>query len=132
MINVVISQVTLLLKGRDVQLIHNIPEEIRRLIVYGDEARVQQVLTTFLSSMVNHVQEGWVDFQLQPIMQQISGDTTNLPFEFRYASTFPHIFQILICDNNVYLILVLNDQYICSIGKNRLVSTVFFSFFFKQ
>ncbi|WOH15850.1 hypothetical protein DCAR_0935396 [Daucus carota subsp. sativus] len=82
-INVVISQVTLLLKGRDVQLIHNIPEEIRRLIVYGDEARVQQVLTTFLSSMVNHVPEGWVDFQLQPIMQQISGDTTNLPFEFR-------------------------------------------------
>ncbi|KAK1387486.1 Phytochrome [Heracleum sosnowskyi] len=83
MIDAVISQVMLVLKERDVQLIHNIPEEIKRLTVYGDEARIQRVLTAFLSSMANYAQEGWVVFGLQPIMQQNSDDTSNIPIDFR-------------------------------------------------
>lgn len=81
---------------RGVQLIHNIPEKIRRLTVYGDEARVQRVLTAFLSIMANYAQEGWIDFRLQPIMQQISDDTSNIPIEFRYASKFDTISIIVI------------------------------------
>lgn len=101
MINAVISQVMSVLNERGVQLIHNIPEEIKRLTVYGDEARVQRVLTALLSSMANYAQEGWVVFGLQPIMQQTSDNTSNIPIEFRYASQF-HIFSIVcLCDNNV-------------------------------
>lgn len=92
MIDAVINQVVSLLKERDVQLIHNIPEEIKRMTVYGDEARIQRVLTSFLSSMANYAQEGWVVFGLQPIMQQISDNTANIPIEFKYVSTV-HIFQ---------------------------------------
>ncbi|KAL8097369.1 phytochrome B-like [Apium graveolens] len=83
MINAVINQVVLLLKERDVQLIHNIPEEIKRLTVFGDQARIQRVLTSFLSSMANYAKEGWIVFGLQPIMQQISDDASNIPIEFK-------------------------------------------------
>ncbi|KVH90181.1 GAF domain-containing protein [Cynara cardunculus var. scolymus] len=53
-IDVVVSQVMLLVRDRGVQLIRDIPEEVKTLTVYGDQARVQQVLTNFLLNMVRH------------------------------------------------------------------------------
>ncbi|GLT32626.1 hypothetical protein SLA2020_072800 [Shorea laevis] len=84
-INAVVSQVMLLLRERNLQLIRDIPEEIKTLAVYGDQARIQQVLAEFLLNMVRHAPstEGWVEIHVHPSMKQISDGLTIVHTEFR-------------------------------------------------
>lgn len=85
-IDAVVSQVMLLLRERSVQLIRDIPEEIKTLTVHGDQVRIQQVLADFLLNMVRYAPspDGWVEIQLQPNMKQISDEVTVVHIEFRY------------------------------------------------
>ena len=46
-INSVVIQVMMLLREKNLQLISDIPEEIKSLAVYGDQTRIQQVLADF-------------------------------------------------------------------------------------
>ncbi|KAE9455112.1 hypothetical protein C3L33_12985, partial [Rhododendron williamsianum] len=87
-IDAVVSQVMMLLRERGVQLIRDIPEEIKTLAVYGDQMRVQQVLADFLLNMVRYAPspDGWVEIQVQPRLKQISGETTMVRIEFRIVS----------------------------------------------
>ncbi|KAG5555292.1 hypothetical protein RHGRI_012734 [Rhododendron griersonianum] len=87
-IDAVVSQVMMLLRERGVQLIRDIPEEIKTLAVYGDQVRVQQVLADFLLNMVRYAPspDGWVEIQVQPRLKQISGETTMVHIEFRIVS----------------------------------------------
>lgn len=82
----------LLLKERDLQLIRDIPEEIKTLEVYGDQFRIQQVLADFLMNMVRHAPspDGWVEIHVSPRLKQISDRLTLLHAKFRYiiGSTF--------------------------------------------
>lgn len=82
----VVSQVMLLLRERGVQLIRDIPEEIKTLRVYGDQVRIQQVFADFLQTMASYApsQEGWVEVHVQPSMKQISDGVTIVHIEFRY------------------------------------------------
>ncbi|XAR56990.1 hypothetical protein NMG60_11024983 [Bertholletia excelsa] len=84
-IDAVVSQVMLLLRERGLQLIRDIPEEIKTLAVYGDQVRIQQVLADFLLNMVRYTPspEGWVEIQVRPRLKQISEDTTVVHIEFR-------------------------------------------------
>ncbi|GKV45018.1 hypothetical protein SLEP1_g52151 [Rubroshorea leprosula] len=84
-INAVVSQVMLLLRERNLQLIRDIPEEIKTLAVYGDQARIQQVLAEFLLNMVRYAPstEGWVEIHVHPSMKQISDGLTIVHTEFR-------------------------------------------------
>ncbi|XP_009606016.1 phytochrome B [Nicotiana tomentosiformis] len=84
-IDAVVSQVMLLLRERSVQLIRDIPEEIKTLTVHGDQVRIQQVLADFLLNMVRYAPspDGWVEIQLQPNMKQISDEVTVVHIEFR-------------------------------------------------
>lgn len=84
-IDAVVSQVMLLLRERGLQLIRDIPEEIKTLAVYGDQVRVQQVLADFLLNMVHYAPspEGWVEIQLRPSLKQISIGINILHIEFR-------------------------------------------------
>ncbi|PHT82162.1 Phytochrome B [Capsicum annuum] len=81
----VVSQVMLLLRERGVQLIRDIPEEIKTLRVYGDQVRIQQVFADFLQTMASYApsQEGWVEVHVQPSMKQISDGVTIVHIEFR-------------------------------------------------
>ncbi|CAN4107079.1 unnamed protein product [Withania somnifera] len=81
----VVSQVMLLLRERGVQLIRDIPEEIKTLKVYGDQVRIQQVFVDFLQTMASYApsQEGWVEVHLRPSMKQISDGATIVHIEFR-------------------------------------------------
>ncbi|PHT48684.1 Phytochrome B [Capsicum baccatum] len=83
--DVVVSQVMLLLRERGMQLIRDIPEEIKTLRVYGDQVRIQQVFADFLQTMASYApsQEGWVEVPLQPSMKQISDGVTIVHIEFR-------------------------------------------------
>ncbi|KAJ8766455.1 hypothetical protein K2173_022514 [Erythroxylum novogranatense] len=84
-INAVVSQVMLLLRERNLQLIRDIPEEIKTLAVYGDQNRIQQVLADFLLNMVRYApsSEGWVEIHVRPTLKQISDGLTLLRNEFR-------------------------------------------------
>lgn len=87
-INAVVSQVMLLLRERNLQLIRDIPEEIKSLAVYGDQARIQQVLADFLLNMVRYApsKEGWVEIHVLPSLKQISDGITVVRTEFRYIA----------------------------------------------
>lgn len=88
-INAVVSQVMLLLRERNLQLIRDIPEEIKTLAVYGDQSRIQQVLADFLLNMVRYAPspDGWVEIHVFPRIKQISDGLTLLHAEFRYINT---------------------------------------------
>ncbi|KAE8708823.1 Phytochrome B [Hibiscus syriacus] len=84
-INAVVSQVMLLLRERNLQLIRDIPEEIKTLAVYGDQARIQQVLADFLLNMVRYApsDDGWVEIHVRPTLKQNSDGLTIVHTEFR-------------------------------------------------
>lgn len=92
-INAVVSQVMLLLRERNLQLIRDIPEEIKTLAVYGDQLRIQQVLADFLLNLVRYAPspDGWVEIHLCPRIKQISDGLTLLHAEFRYSSMISSI-----------------------------------------
>lgn len=75
----------LLLTERNLQLIRDIPEEIKSLAVYGDQVRIQQVLADFLLNMVRCApsSEGWVEIHVRPTLKQISDGHTVVHTEFR-------------------------------------------------
>lgn len=84
-INAVVSQVMILLRERKLQLIRDIPEEIKSLAVYGDQVRLQQVLADFLLNMARYAPspEGWVEIHVSPSLKQLSDKNTLLHVEFR-------------------------------------------------
>ncbi|KAI3880703.1 hypothetical protein MKX03_008114 [Papaver bracteatum] len=95
LINVVVSQVMILLRERGLQLIRDIPEEIETLAVFGDQDRIQQVLVDFLLTMVYYAPspEGWVEMQVHPSPKIISGGIEILHLEFRIGCSgegLPH------------------------------------------
>lgn len=83
--NAVVSQVMILLRERGLQLIRDIPDEIKTLAVCGDQLRIQQVLADFLLNMVRHAPspEGWVEIHVHPSLKQTSGGITLVHNEFR-------------------------------------------------
>lgn len=76
----------LLLRERGLQFILDIPDEMKTLKVYGDQARIQQVLADFLLNMVNHAPapKGWVKIHVRRSLRQISDGITIAHVEFRY------------------------------------------------
>ncbi|XP_050372525.1 phytochrome B-like [Argentina anserina] len=84
-INAVVSQVMLLLRERNLQLIRDIPEEVKTLAVYGDQVRIQQVLADFLLNMVRYApsDEGWVEVHVRPILTTVPGGHSMVHAEFR-------------------------------------------------
>ncbi|CAI8590243.1 unnamed protein product [Vicia faba] len=84
-INAVVSQVMIVLRDRKLQLIRDIPEEIKALAVYGDQLRIQQVLADFLMNVVRYAPspDGWVEIHVFPRIKQISDGLTILHAEFR-------------------------------------------------
>ncbi|KAJ9699802.1 hypothetical protein PVL29_005595 [Vitis rotundifolia] len=110
-INAVVSQVMILLRERDLQLIRDIPEEVKTLAVYGDQVRIQQVLADFLLNMVRYAPspDGWIEIQVRPRLKQISEEVKLMHIEFRYAN-------LISCFLCVFLVSI------CTAGENLLVS----------
>nr|CAD1833158.1 unnamed protein product [Ananas comosus var. bracteatus] len=86
-INAVVSQVMILLRERGLQLIRDIPEEIKEISVYGDQFRIQQVLADFLLNMVRCApsENGWVEIQVRPNLKQNPDGTETVLLLFRFA-----------------------------------------------
>nr|QCQ83077.1 phytochrome B-like protein [Ambrosia artemisiifolia] len=84
-IDAVVSQVMFALRDGGVQLIRDIPEEVKTLTVHGDQTRVQQVLTNFLLNMVKHSPSpnGWVEIQVRPSLKQSIDGMSDVHIEFK-------------------------------------------------
>ncbi|KAI3912371.1 hypothetical protein MKX01_038433 [Papaver californicum] len=109
LINAVVSQVMILLREKGLQLIRNIPEEIKTLAVFGDQVRIQQVLVNFLLNMVRYTpsSEGWVKIQVHPSLKIISDGIQLLHLEFRIECPGeglpPELVQDVFKSNNRWL-----------------------------
>ncbi|KAK9672311.1 hypothetical protein RND81_12G091700 [Saponaria officinalis] len=87
-INAVVSQVMIPLRERGLQLIRDIPEEIKTLAVYGDQIRIQQILAEFLVNMVRYAPapDGWVEIHVLPRLKQLSDGVMVVYIELRLVS----------------------------------------------
>ncbi|KAG0462241.1 hypothetical protein HPP92_020717 [Vanilla planifolia] len=103
-INAIVSQVMILLRERGLQLIRDIPEEVKLMSVQGDELRIQQVLADFLSSMVKCAlcPEGWVEIQIKPSLKNSDGINI-VVLEFRICCPGdglpPEVVQDMFCNS---------------------------------
>ncbi|XP_072984782.1 phytochrome B-like [Typha latifolia] len=86
-VNAVVSQVMILLRERGLQLIRDIPEEIKVISVFGDQVRIQQVLADFLLNMVRCAPspDGWLEIQVRLSLEQNSDGTEMMLSHFRFA-----------------------------------------------
>ncbi|EOY27809.1 Phytochrome E isoform 1 [Theobroma cacao] len=84
-LDAVISQVMILLGERNLQLFHEIPEEIKRQSLYGDRIRLQLVLSDFLLSVVHHAPspDGWVEIRISPGLKLIQDGNEFVRLQFR-------------------------------------------------
>nr|AAQ11872.1 phytochrome B [Stellaria longipes] len=87
-INAVVSQVMIPLRERELQLIRDIPEEIKTLAVCGDQIRIQQILAEFLVNMVRYAPspDGWVEIHVLPRLKQVADGATVAYIEYRLVS----------------------------------------------
>ncbi|KAI3926604.1 hypothetical protein MKW98_014251 [Papaver atlanticum] len=81
----VVSQVMILLQEKNLQLIHDIPEKIKTVHLYGDQIRLQQVLSEFLLNTVQHAPSpgGWVEIKVSFNLNLTDDGIELLQLEFR-------------------------------------------------
>ncbi|KAE8696445.1 hypothetical protein F3Y22_tig00110670pilonHSYRG00026 [Hibiscus syriacus] len=83
-LDTVVSQVMILLKERNLQLLHEILKEIKTLFLYGDRIRLQLVLSDFLLNVVQHAPPGgWVELKISPGLKLIRDGNEFVRLEFR-------------------------------------------------
>jgi len=89
-INAIVSQAMFLLRDRGLQLIRDIPEEIKSIEVFGDQIRIQQLLAEFLLSIIRYApSQEWVEIHLSQLSKQMADGFAAIRTEFRYISLFP-------------------------------------------
>lgn len=89
-INAIVSQAMFLLRERGLQLIRDIPEEIKSIAVYGDQTRIQQLLAEFLLSIIRYApSQEWVEIRVSQVSKQMADGFSAVRTEFRYISLFP-------------------------------------------
>lgn len=86
-LDAVVSQVMILLREKNLQLLHEIPDEIKTLSLYGDQSRLQLVLSDFLLNVVHHApsEDGWVEIKISPALQLIQGSNEFIHLQLRYC-----------------------------------------------
>nr|ABY61301.1 phytochrome B [Arabidopsis thaliana] len=85
-INAIVSQAMFLLRDRGLQLIRDIPEEIKSIEVFGDQIRIQQLLAEFLLSIIRYApSQEWVEIHLSQVSKQMADGFAAIRTEFRMA-----------------------------------------------
>ena len=87
-LDAIVSQVMILLRERNLQLFLEIPEEIKSLSLYGDQIRLQLVLSDFLLNVVHHTPspDGWVEIKISPGLKIIQDGNEFIRLQFRYSN----------------------------------------------
>ncbi|KAJ8545359.1 hypothetical protein K7X08_017942 [Anisodus acutangulus] len=86
-VDAIVSQVMILLKEKNLQLLHDIPDQIKTLPLYGDQIKLQRVLSDFLFSVVYHAPspDGWVEIKVLPGLKLIQDGNELIHLQFRMA-----------------------------------------------
>nr|AHZ63975.1 phytochrome [Huperzia selago] len=82
----VISQGMILSREKGLQLIRETPEEIKSMYVFGDQARLQQIMADFLLNAIRFTpaSEGWVGIKVTPTQKRLGGGGASIMYvEFR-------------------------------------------------
>ena len=84
-LDVIISQAMILLRDRNLQFFHEIREEVKTLSVYGDQIRLQLVLSDFLLNVVHHAPspDGWVEIKISLGLKLIKNNNEFIRVQFR-------------------------------------------------
>ncbi|KAI3994970.1 hypothetical protein MKX01_019784 [Papaver californicum] len=84
----IVSQVMILLTEKKLQLNYEISEKTKALSIYGDQIRLQQLLTAFMLHIVHHAPsaKGWVNIEVEPcsVLHQDSGPLLKLQFRLAH------------------------------------------------
>ncbi|XAR59299.1 hypothetical protein NMG60_11015076 [Bertholletia excelsa] len=75
-IDAVFSQVMILLKEMNLQLLHEVPDDVRTLYLFGDQVRLQLVLSDFFRITAHYAPtpNGWVEIKVSPLRLIREGD----------------------------------------------------------
>ncbi|XP_060196071.1 phytochrome E isoform X1 [Lycium barbarum] len=86
-VDAIVSQVMILLKEKNLQLLHDIPDQIKTLPLYGDQIKLQRVLSDFLLSVVHHAPspDGWVEIKVLPGLKLAQDGNDFIHLQFRMA-----------------------------------------------
>lgn len=87
-LDAIISQVMILIRGRNLQLFHEIPNEIKTLTLFGDQIWLQVVLSDFLLNVVTNTPSpsGWVEIKISPGLKIIQDGNEFIQLQFRYTN----------------------------------------------
>jgi len=94
------------LRERGLQLIRDIPEDIKVIYVYGDQVRIQQVLADFLLNMVRCA-PGWVELQVKLNLKQNTDGTELALLQFRSAIAILLFDRVIYINSSVLVIFLL-------------------------
>ncbi|KVI10608.1 GAF domain-containing protein [Cynara cardunculus var. scolymus] len=100
-LEVVLNQVTSLSRERKVEVVYDAPDQVLSLYVFGDNLRLQQVLSDFLSSALNFTpafEGSSVLFRVTHRMEHIGAKIQVAHLEFRITHPAPGIPEKLIQD----------------------------------
>lgn len=86
-IDAIASQVMILLKEKNLQLLHDIPDQIKTLCLHGDRIKLQLALSDFLLSIVHYAPSpnGWVEIKVSPGLEMIQDGNEFVHIQFRYC-----------------------------------------------
>ncbi|KAG4990976.1 hypothetical protein JHK82_024456 [Glycine max] len=87
-LDAIVSQVMMLIREKNLQLFHEIPDEIKMLSLYGDQIRLQVVLSDFLLNVVSHTASpnGWVEIKISPgLTLQDGNEFIHLKFSMAHS-----------------------------------------------
>nr|XP_011459626.1 PREDICTED: phytochrome E-like isoform X2 [Fragaria vesca subsp. vesca] len=84
LLDVIVSQAMISLRQRNVQLFHEIPNEIKSLYLHGDQIKLQLVLSDFLLNVVHHASpDSWVEIRISPGLKLIKDGNSYIRLQFR-------------------------------------------------
>ncbi|GKU94263.1 hypothetical protein SLEP1_g7783 [Rubroshorea leprosula] len=83
-LDAVVSQVMILLREMNLKLFHEIPEEMKTLSLYGDQMKLQLVLSDLLFNVVHHApRDSWVEIKILPGLKLIQDGNEFIRLQFR-------------------------------------------------
>ncbi|XP_057464148.1 phytochrome E-like isoform X2 [Actinidia eriantha] len=84
-IDAIVCQVMNLVKEKNLQLVHEIPDEIKTLYLFGDQVKLQLVLSDFLMNMARYAPSpnGWVEIKVSPCLKLIQDGDEYVQLQIR-------------------------------------------------
>lgn len=83
-LDAVVSQGMILSREKGLQLIRDSPDEITTMCLYGDQLRLQQILSEFLINALRFTpSEGWVGIKVVPTKRNLGSGVNVMHMEFR-------------------------------------------------